>query len=355
MDDHELQTQTQKQQSQTLQLPLAAAGRRDMARIAILLAAAAVLCLMSSYHSSLPFQSLQVLNFSAIGPPDTHEGRELERILRDASTENKTVIITTLNKAWAEPNSMFDLFLESFRVGQGTHHLLRHVVVVCLDATAFSRCSEVHDRRRCYFLRTTGTDFSGEKLFMSQDYLRMMWRRIDFLASVLQLGYNFLFTDADIVWLRDPFTRLDANADFQIASDFFNGDSNSVRNAVNGGFTFVRANNRTIEFYKFWYSSRQMFPGKHDQDVFNKIKLGPYIEKIGIKMRFLDTVYFGGFCQPSRDMNRVCTMHANCCIGQANKVKDLRQVLEDWRVYLSGHRREMRWRSPENCRRSMKK
>ncbi|CAN7137644.1 unnamed protein product [Brassica rapa subsp. narinosa] len=36
----------------------------------------------------------------------------LQRVLLEASTEEKTVILTTLNQAWAEPNSTFDLFLE---------------------------------------------------------------------------------------------------------------------------------------------------------------------------------------------------------------------------------------------------
>ena len=41
-------------------------------------------------------------------------------------------------------------------------------------------------------------------------------------------------------------------------------------------------------------------------------------------MRFFDTLYFGGFCQPSKDFNQVCTMHANCCVGLDNKVNDLK-------------------------------
>jgi hypothetical protein len=29
---------------------------------------------------------------------------------------------------------------------------------------------------------------------MTQDYLKMMWRRIKFLRSVLEMGYNFIFS-----------------------------------------------------------------------------------------------------------------------------------------------------------------
>lgn len=113
-------------------------------------------------------------------------------ILENASTKNKTVIITTLNQAWAEPNSLFDLFLESFRIGQGTQQLLKHVVVVCLDPKAFQRCSQLHSN--CYHIETSETDFSGEKVYNTPDYLKMMWRRIELLTQVLEMGFNFIFT-----------------------------------------------------------------------------------------------------------------------------------------------------------------
>ncbi|WZZ35427.1 hypothetical protein YC2023_018828 [Brassica napus] len=250
---------------------------------------------------------------------------------------------------WAEPNSLFDLFLESFRIGQGTQQLLKHVVVVCLDGKAFERCSQLHPN--CYHIETTETDFSGEKVYNTPDYLKMMWRRIELLTQVLQMGFNFIFTDADIMWLRDPFPRLYPDGDFQMACDRFFGNPFDSDNWVNGGFTYVRSNNRSIEFYKFWHKSRLDYPELHDQDVFNRIKHMPYITEIGIQMRFFDTVYFGGFCQTSRDINLVCTMHANCCIGLEKKLHDLNLVLDDWRKYLSlsEHVQNTTWSAPMKC------
>ena len=103
------------------------------------------------------------------------------------------MIVTMMNQAYADLNSTFDVFLESFQVGDGTEKLLRHVLVVCLDERAYSHCVEVFPHR-CFLLRTTGIDFSGERLFTVGDYLEMMWRRTEFLGSLLKLGYNFLFT-----------------------------------------------------------------------------------------------------------------------------------------------------------------
>jgi hypothetical protein len=116
----------------------------------------------------------------------------LEKILNEAAMEDKTVILTTLNEAWAAPNSVIDLFLESFRIGVHTRKLLNHLVIIALDQKAFIRCQAIHTY--CFLLVSEGSDFREEAYFMTPRYLKMMWRRIDFLRSVLEMGYNFVFT-----------------------------------------------------------------------------------------------------------------------------------------------------------------
>ncbi|PON63261.1 Nucleotide-diphospho-sugar transferase [Trema orientale] len=326
--------------------------QRILRRIA-LFAAVALGCLVllssinpNKFLSSSFFPSLIGPNTSQV----TNDIDPLNGVLRNASMKGKTVILTTLNDAWAEPNSIFDLFIESFQIGNNTKGLLKHLVVICLDDKAYSRCLASHPH--CYYLRTNGANFTKEASFMSSDYLEMMWRRIEFLGTILEMGYSFIFTDSDIMWLRDPFQRFFQDADFQIACDIFKGNSYDRHNDPNGGFTYVKSNDRTIKFYKFWYFSRRVYPGLHDQDVLNRIKFDPFIDRIGLQMRFLDTVYFGGFCQPSRDFNLVCTMHANCCVGLDNKLNDLAILLEDWRRYMSPQpsmNAQYSWSVPQNC------
>ena len=105
---------------------------------------------------------------------------------------DKTVILAPVNAAWSAPGSLLDVFLDGFRKGDRTKKLLNHLVVVCLDDKAYKRCKLMHPH--CYALKTEGVDFSTEKLFMTEDYLKMMWRRISFLRVVLELGYDFIFT-----------------------------------------------------------------------------------------------------------------------------------------------------------------
>lgn len=113
-------------------------------------------------------------------------------MLATASTPDKTVIITTLNQAWAAKNTMIDIFLESFHKGENIQFLLNHLVIVALDQTSYDRCQELHNH--CLMLKTKGVDFSGNKGFMSKDFLKMMWRRMRLLRTILEMGYNFVFT-----------------------------------------------------------------------------------------------------------------------------------------------------------------
>ncbi|XP_024996533.1 uncharacterized protein At4g15970-like [Cynara cardunculus var. scolymus] len=320
-------------------------------KMVIIFATVALSCLVL-YHSSGDYNPFD----AGEHPADSGINLgELKSILENATMDNNTVILTTLNDAWAEPNSMFDLLLESFRIGNQTKKFLKHLVVITLDQKAYARCLKLHPH--CYNLSTNGMDFSGEAYFMAVDYLKMMWRRIDFLRTVLDLGYSFVFTDADIMWFRDPFPQFDKDADFQIACDYFKGNPYDLRNLPNGGFNYVKSNKKTVRFYRFWYNSRLTYPGLHDQDVFNKIKFNPFIKNVGLRIVFLDTGYFGGFCQPSKDLNKVCTMHANCCVGLDNKVHDLGIMLGDWRKYTRSlvnqrtmHESPVSWTVPQLCR-----
>jgi len=133
---------------------------------------------------------------------------DLEEVLRRAATKDRTVIMTQINAAWTRPGSLLDLFFESFRTGEGgVARLLEHLVIVTMDPAAYQGCQAVH--RHCYFLRTSsGVDYRSEKMFMSKDYLEMMWGRNRFQQTVLELGYNFLFTVSALAALLSFFLHI---------------------------------------------------------------------------------------------------------------------------------------------------
>ncbi|PON58850.1 Nucleotide-diphospho-sugar transferase [Parasponia andersonii] len=263
---------------------------------------------------------------------------ELESALEKASMENKTVIIAVINKAYADQDmkadtTMLDIFLDSLWLGEDTKKLRDHLLLVAVDQTAYDRCRFLG--LNCFRLETDGVDFMGEKLYMSHDFIKMMWRRTLFLLEVLKRGYSFIFTDMDVVWLRNPFEKLSKNEteDFQISTDMFFGDPWSEKHLINTGFYYIRSNNKTIALFDKWYSLRDNSTGQKEQDVLLDLIRGGIIGQLGLKVRFLDTLHFSGFCQDSKDFREVTTVHANCCRSITAKVTDLRAVLRDWKRF----------------------
>ncbi|XP_027925232.1 uncharacterized protein At4g15970-like [Vigna unguiculata] len=326
---------------------------RRVMYVAMLLGGVGVLW-MSFHHFGSPLECSTFSHHSM--DESSKEGdndQKLESVLRRASMKDKTVILTTLNDAWTAPGSIFDLFLESFRIGNETEWLLNHLVVITYEQKTQERCLTVH--KHCHQLISKGDNFTGEQRYMTPNYLHMMWKRLEFLGSILDMGYSFVFTDCDIMWLRDPFKQFDKDADFQIACDAFNGNSSDIHNSPNAGFKYARSNYRTNWFYKFWINSRSSYPKLKQQDVLNRIKEHPSVSDMKLKIKFLSTSYFGGFCQISEDFNKVTTMHANCCVGLENKSIDLKLVLEDWKKYMAlpeYNKTESHhsWRVPKSCK-----
>ena len=118
---------------------------------------------------------------------------ELERLLAAVADEDRTVIMTSVNEAWAAQDSLLDLFLESFRAGEGIAHFKDHLLVVALDDGALEHCRAVHPH--CYLLpAAAGHNLSDAKVFMSKDYIDLVWSKVRLQQRILELGYNFLFT-----------------------------------------------------------------------------------------------------------------------------------------------------------------
>lgn len=138
------------------------------------------------------------------------------------------------------------------------------------------------------------------------------------------------------MWLRNPFPRLnlDETLDLQISTDRFNGDERSKDNPINAGFYMVRSNNKTIALFNSWYARKDNSTGMlDDQYVLQTLLKEPAVIDLGLSVRFLDTLYFSGFCQTSRDVRLLVTIHANCCRSISAKVADLTNVILGWKRF----------------------
>ncbi|KAJ0970733.1 hypothetical protein J5N97_018692 [Dioscorea zingiberensis] len=330
----------------TLNLSENAAGRVAMLMASSVAISLILYSLLWMPSSSIDFFRLQQPQNATVVSED-----ELEKALKGASMDNRTVIISVLNKAYAKENGMLDLFLRSFQQGEDTEFLLKHLLLVAVDQESFERCKLLG--LHCYKLVTDGVDFSKEELYMSTDFIKMMWRRTLFLGDVLRHGYNFIFTDMDILWLRNPFVKFGHEGeDLQISCDWYNGRPFDHSNTINTGFYFVTSNNKTMTLFDWWYKSRNETAAIKEQDVLAKMKSMGAFQRLGMKVRFLDTMYFSGFCKTSQDFKEVCTVHANCCRSVKAKLADLTASLEVWK--RSNGTSTAKWPPLHACKNSWK-
>lgn len=163
------------------------------------------------------------------------------------------------------------------------------------------------------------------------------------------------------MWLRNPFPRLNSfneSMDLQISTDKFNGDQWSESNPINTGFYMVRSNNRTISLFEKWYDRKNNSTGVKEQDVLNSMMHEGVFRELGLSVKFLDTLYFSGFCEVSKDFKAVTTVHANCCRTISATVADLTAVIHDWKKFESlsnsNQTSSLKWTNHVNCEGSWK-
>lgn len=159
-----------------------------------------------------------------------------------------------------------------------------------------------------------------------------------------------------MLWLRNPFPNLYLNqtVDLQISTDKFNGSQWSEENPINTGFYMIKSNSKTIALLDAWYAGKDNInsTGWKDQDVLIKLMKDGMFKQLDLTVRFLDTLYFSGFCDDSKDVNVVATVHANCCRSISAKLADLTAVLHDWRRFKGSDANQTStfgWTQHVNC------
>ncbi|CAI7929510.1 unnamed protein product [Closterium sp. NIES-54] len=213
--------------------------------------------------------------------------------------------------------------------------LVARLVVVAYDDASFEACCAM--ALNCYMDWQEDAPHredlgGGQKHFMTRAYIHLVWRKVAVVTSMLTLGYDVLFTDSDILWLRNPLPLLWRRPhDLQMSADWWSPNPRSV--VANGGFYAARANSRTLRFFSDWLAWHRRCPQFRIQQVFNWIRpeANPFTRVASpLLLRYLHTNQFGGFCEMGHALSTLLTVHANCCPGLGNKLPVLNQLAADW-------------------------
>ncbi|XAR51997.1 hypothetical protein NMG60_11006819, partial [Bertholletia excelsa] len=250
-------------------------------------------------------------------------------MLKKVSMQDMTVILTILNKEWARPGSVLDIFLESFRLGEGTSHLLNHLLIFTVDGQGFRYCRSVH--LHCFNLENYRFNFSAWNTFQGQQSHKLGWRKIELLAEIIKLGYSVVFTDADVTWLRNPLPHILSSVEIATACELHAEDGQGQEGKrADGGFFFMKSNDRSVEFLNYWRVVRVVYPNFSPQSAFEMIRAEGMADQIGMRIKYLPTNHFGSFCNWGKDLSQVVIAHAKCYQGITKKVEHLRHMLNVW-------------------------
>lgn len=136
-----------------------------------------------------------------------------------------------------------------------------------------------------------------------------------FALSVLEFGFNLLWSDLDVIFFSDPFPLFALE---QQADAFF-----SYEEPTNTGFYYVRSTNASIASFIKWNQMCMLYNDgtTHDQNIFNSL-----LEIFPWKMFILSVNWFVSVCSlPNKTFvipeDSLYILHVNCYWGAELKVE----------------------------------
>ncbi len=162
----------------------------------------------------------------------------------------------------------------------------------------------------------------GSMAYDKPGFFHLVGRRPTYLAYLLRHWQYVLYSDADIVWLRNPFTHLVGDVDMELSVDA--PEHLGMQPYFCTGLMFLRNTSRTLTALKSW-DSRLERRAQLNQPAFNRAVRGRQ-GKLRVRARELDSrlfasgfTFFLGLGSDCR--GQAITAHANWVVGIEQKIE----------------------------------
>nr|XP_054751822.1 uncharacterized protein LOC129257510 [Lytechinus pictus] len=235
--------------------------------------------------------------------------------LTDPKTHSPVILAST-NKAFM---NFTDNWLESVK----RSGIRSGVTLVAEDREAFNYLNNRTDIELNVVLNDV-SESPGERLqFDSPAYKQLVNKRPSYILQILSSGHDVLFSDVDIVWLKNPLP-------------FFTNDTNDIwlqedrhePTVYCAGFTFYRSTPATIALVTEWVQTLALHPTYPDQRVLNGLLRKKRWQGDAIKKAVMDSRLFPSghlFFDPewreaNKDSEQVM-VHNNWIVGHDRKVE----------------------------------
>lgn len=228
------------------------------------------------------------------------------------------VIATCVNGGYARCG-----LLENWACGLASLGLEDLIVIGALDEEA----ARIAARLPGTMLRVTGSDELGEPGVEALEYRREGWKcvvfsKLSFVRRLLQSGREVLFSDADVVFLKDPlgFFPGEGRADFAAQSDAPVGSPGEDPRSLCSGLYFAHPTREAIEALRFTPENAGRCGG--DQD-FLRARLG--VERAARCVMLGRDDFPNGNVWRAAPPPAPVAVHFNWIEGVANKIRWMRE------------------------------
>ncbi|XP_071490368.1 uncharacterized protein [Diadema antillarum] len=229
--------------------------------------------------------------------------------------QGRRVILTTSNYGFV---NMTKNWLKSLR----NSGVQERVVIIAEDKASHSELRAI--RRPNLTVEYTELGRSQRKVMTwgEQSYRDFVSKRAIYILRLLRRGVDVLFSDADVVWLKDPlpvFTPPEY--------DVYYSKANQMLACV--GFAYYAATEQTIKLMEEWIIRMRSNPTMQTQVILNRIITSKYIPSL--KVGILDQSAFTnvkGYKNSSAGTERedIYMVHVNSVTGSSEKTDILKSI-----------------------------
>ncbi|XP_030845843.1 UDP-D-xylose:L-fucose alpha-1,3-D-xylosyltransferase-like [Strongylocentrotus purpuratus] len=192
------------------------------------------------------------------------------------------IILATTNKAFLD-------FTENWIESLKRCNVRDHVTIIAEDPSTYEILAKRNDIN-LELLLTSKTNLPDSDLaFGSQDYLRLVNKRPNYILRYLQRGTDVLFSDVDTVWLKNPLPFFEDGYDLYFGRDIY--DDQTKPDLVCAGFVYYRATKATIDLIVKWIQRIHARPEIPDQQLLNHLLRNRTIRNT-LKLKYLDQRQF---------------------------------------------------------------
>ena len=218
------------------------------------------------------------------------------------------VVVMTVNDGYFD---FFSNWLWYFRAQK----LPVPVVVIAEDEPVLKKLSLLSYGRLTVERGINTADIKEAVPFSSLQFGKIVNERPRHILKYLETGKNVLYSDADTVWLKDPFLYFIGDYDIWAQQD---------RKQICTGFLAIRSNSTTVKFMKDWRDYLTKYSPRNDQIGFNKLnKSNVRISRLNMNTFPSGDIYFA--TKGKNKHSEVVIVHNNFIIGHNKKLERFKQ------------------------------